>query len=130
MVVKKTSRKPSKKNTTKKDIVRNAKSVKSEFSPIKQTKSLSQTPLHRKKPAHKVYRPTTGIAVIALIVNFIIPGLGTIIGGKIKAGILQLILAIIGALLSIASWTTSTIIYTIAWIWALISSIRILTFSK
>jgi len=75
---------------------------------------------------------STGVAVVALILNLFIPGLGTIIWGNKQDGKNQLILLVVGIVLSwlplinVFSW----IVYAIAWIWALVSSIRIIQSAK
>lgn len=76
------------------------------------------------------------ISIVSLIINMLIlPGLGSIIGGKIKEGIWQLILFIgsiaIGILLIISIVGIIPGILLIifgalaAWIWALISGIQL-----
>jgi hypothetical protein len=83
-----------------------------------------------------------GLAVVALVLNVILlPGLGTVIGRKIKEGIWQMVLWLGSWILGITLIVTLAItkplgiiviiplmiIGTIvAWIWALISGIRIL----
>lgn len=61
---------------------------------------------------------------IAVITNFFIPGLGSLVIGKVVSGLLQLLLSAIGWFL------TYTVIFAIiglplvalAWIWAMISA--------
>ena len=64
-------------------------------------------------------RTGMGLAVTALIVNLIIPGLGSIIGGRVKEGVWQLILLIVGALLSY--YYVGIPLMLASWIWGLIS---------
>lgn len=85
----------------------------------------------------KKHKISEGLAIVCLILNIIIiPGLGTLIGGRTKEGIWQLALLfgglILGILLSI------TIIGAIvgiplmiagplgAWIWGIVSGVRII----
>jgi TM2 domain-containing membrane protein YozV len=69
-------------------------------------------------------RPDMGIAILALIVNLLIPGIGSMIGGKVNTGIWQLVLLIVGAFLSIILIGIPLVIA--AWIWALVTSIKII----
>ena len=65
------------------------------------------------------------IAILALLLNILVfPGLGTIIGGKFKTGIWQMILFSIGVALSFILIGIPIIVA--VWIWALVSSIKIL----
>lgn len=81
------------------------------------------------------------IGIIALILNIIVlPGLGSLIGRRIKEGIIQIVLTIVGStmvlfgLITFADWgiemlgiSLGGIILTIsAYIWAIITSIQIL----
>ena len=64
-------------------------------------------------------------AIIALILNLIIPGVGSLYAGKKKEGIWQLVLYIAGflTLLILIGW----FLMVAAWIWALVTSIKMLT---
>ena len=88
------------------------------------------------KKAAPVRHPKTDntTAVVALIVNLFIPGVGTIINGHTRTGVWQLVLycgsillgtiftiTIIGAIIGIPILVIGP---TAAWIWALISSIQ------
>lgn len=79
------------------------------------------------------------LAVIGLLVNiFLMPGAGTIICGRFKAGLMQVILFILGStgifagmilsllLIGLPILVMGVLFYLIAWVWALISSIQIL----
>ena len=63
------------------------------------------------------------IAIVALIFNLVAPGLGTIIAGRNNPGVIQLVLFLIGIPLSILLIGVPLVIAT--WIWALVSSIKI-----
>jgi len=64
------------------------------------------------------------IAIAALLLNvLVLPGLGSLIAGKNSEGVAQLILFILGVYLDIFLIGIPMII--IAWIWALITGIRI-----
>ena len=78
---------------------------------------------------NKIKKPSQGIAILSLILNILIlPGLGSLIGGRIGSGIVQLIFSLIGLVL------TLTLIGAIIgiplmiamWIWALITGIQLI----
>lgn len=69
------------------------------------------------------------IAILALLLNTVIlPGLGTIIAGKTKTGVWQIVLFIIGAFLSFILIGIPIVIA--VWIWGIVSSITILKESE
>lgn len=73
---------------------------------------------------------TKGLAIVALLLNIIIwPGLGTLIARKFSKGVMQMILAFIGFALSYVM-NAALLIVVIAWIWALISGIKIIVESR
>ncbi|MEK6818717.1 MAG: hypothetical protein AABY10_02170 [Nanoarchaeota archaeon] len=64
------------------------------------------------------------LAIIALILNILIlPGLGSLIAGKTKEGIWQIILVI----LSIITWfiLIGIPIFIVSWVWGLITGIKL-----
>jgi len=65
-----------------------------------------------------------GIAIAALIVNLILPGLGSIIARRTKEGTIQLVLTIISFPLMII--LIGIPLYIGMWIWALVTSINLL----
>jgi TM2 domain-containing membrane protein YozV len=71
---------------------------------------------------------TQGLAVGVLILNLIIPGVGTLVAGQTKAGVWQLVLSILGGLLSVV--LIGIPIALAAWIWALVTSINVLKSAK
>ena len=71
-------------------------------------------------------KQTTGI--VFLILNLVLPGLGTVIWGNRTHGIIQLIMWILGVPLSIL--LIGAPIALAAWIWALISSLKFLGVMK
>lgn len=71
---------------------------------------------------------TTGEGIGALILNLILPGLGTVIWGPRKNGIWQLVLTVVGWVTMI--FLVGFIIYAAGWIWALVDSIKILKTAK
>jgi TM2 domain-containing membrane protein YozV len=85
----------------------------------KTAKKISRTATKRKKKSN------LPLAIVALILNIlIIPGLGSIIGGKTKAGIWQLIIAVIGAFLSLIIIGIPILIA--AWIWGILTGIKLI----
>jgi len=86
-------------------------------------KKRSTSPSKKTKPSKK--KPSLSIAIIGFIINLVLmPGLGTLIGGKIKRGIWQLVLFWIGVLL-IGIFIGIPIIIA-AWIWGIVSGIRLI----
>ncbi|MFH1770062.1 MAG: hypothetical protein ABH828_00725 [archaeon] len=73
----------------------------------------------------KKKKTTQGIAIAALLLNiFIFPtGIGTIVGGDTKTGVTQLILSIVGMVLSLILIGIPLVIG--IWIWGLVSAIKI-----
>ena len=102
------------------------KSVKARESEVI-IKESNQKPLTSRKPALKRYRPSSGIAILGLIINILIaPGLGTFINRKTADGLWQLILFFVGMLSLPLTLVGGILMIFTAWLWALISSIRIL----
>ena len=96
----------------------------------KKVKKAARKTAKKKTVAPKRSRKTMGLAIIALIINiFLFPGLGTLISGKkIKSGIWQIAIAIVGALL----WGMfiGYPIFAVAWIWGIVSGIQLIQESK
>ena len=75
-----------------------------------------------KNSSRQTANKTKTLAIVALILNILIlPGLGTLIAGKTKTGIWQLVLAIIGIVLSLILIGIPILIA--AWIWGLVTGI-------
>jgi TM2 domain-containing membrane protein YozV len=115
---KKTTRKPVKKAAPKK----RAAAPKRKAAPT----ALPITPLStasmRTAPAAGSSDKKTW-AIVGLVVNVLLmPGLGTVIAGDTTTGVKQIILFLIGVLLSLVLIGIPLVIA--AWIWALISSIN------
>ena len=69
------------------------------------------------------------LAIVALLINILlIPGLGSIIGGRVSTGVVQLILVIVGIALSFILIGIPLLIA--AWIWALITGIQLVNESE
>ncbi len=71
-------------------------------------------------------RITSGLAVGILILNLIIPGVGTLIAGNEykNTGIYQLVLWVIGVITTVIF--AGYLLTFAAWVWALVTSIEIL----
>lgn len=65
-----------------------------------------------------------GFAIGVLVINVLIPGLGTLLAGKIRTGVWQLILLAVGAILS--PFLIGIPLVIAAWIWALVTSAKML----
>ena len=77
----------------------------------------------------EIKKPSQGIAILSLILNILIlPGLGSLIGGKITAGILQLIFSLIGLVLTLTliGAVIGIPLMIAMWIWALITGIQLI----
>jgi TM2 domain-containing membrane protein YozV len=113
-----------------------SKRASAKKSPMKESKALPVLPVNRSSRTYqksqniqmRKYRPSRGVAVLGLIINvLLVPGLGTVIGGRTQTGIWQMIVLILGLLISL--WGTGflgILIMLVSWVWALVSSIRIL----
>jgi TM2 domain-containing membrane protein YozV len=96
-------------------------------------KAKKQTTTRRKTLSKKESRKTRGVsramAVLALILNLIIlPGLGSLIAGKTKEGIWQMIISIVGIALSFVLIGMPIVL--VAWIWGLITGIQLIQNSR
>ncbi len=79
------------------------------------------------RPVSQAQRQTKSMAIAALIINIFIPGLGTLIGGDRKTGLIQLIILLIAILFRLIGLIPLNVIaYVAVWIWALIVSIKML----
>jgi len=68
---------------------------------------------------------TQGLAIAGLLLNIlIIPGLGSIVAGETKTGVWQLVLAIVGFVLSFVVIGIPILIG--AWIWGLVTGIQLI----
>lgn len=73
-------------------------------------------------------KPSQGIAIVALILNILIfPGLGSLIGGRTKTGIWQIVLIVVSVILDI---TIIGLIIGIplgigVWIWGIVTGVQL-----
>jgi len=65
-----------------------------------------------------------GIALAAFILNLMLPGLGSLIAKRTKEGTWQIVLFVIGVILTLI--LVGFLISLVVWIWALVTSIQIL----
>ena len=78
------------------------------------------------KKNHKKKKSNKGLAILYSLLNIIVlPGLGTLISKKFSIGVMQIILSLVGLALMYVMPAAGLIVL-IAWIWALISSIKII----
>ena len=81
---------------------------------------------------------TSGLAIVALILNIlIVPGLGTLVAGRSKTGAWQIALWVVGVIFVSAAYIYETPILYIgsplwiaAWIWGLVTGIKLIQESK
>lgn len=77
----------------------------------------------------KTQRPTQSIAIAALLLNiFILPGLGSLIAGRTKEGVIQVILVAVSIPLLFLIIGIPLLIG--VWIWALVTGIQIIKEAK
>lgn len=70
-------------------------------------------------------KPSQGIAIAALLLNILVmPGLGSLIGGKTTEGIVQLLLFVFGVPLSFLLIGIPLVM--VAWIWGLVVGIQLI----
>ncbi len=74
-------------------------------------------------------KPGQGIAIAALLLNILIlPGLGSIIGGRTKEGVIQLVLFLVGIPLSIILVGIPLMIA--MWIWGIVTGVQLVKESQ
>lgn len=93
----------------------------------KKTVSKKKATPKKKTIQRKTETPTLknnklGLAIVALVLNILVPGLGTIISGKIKEGVWQIVLLCIGLILLVV--VVGYFIIIAVWLWAIISGIK------
>lgn len=72
--------------------------------------------------------PSESTAVAAMVLNVIIPGTGSLVAGRLSVGLMQLMLWVIGAPLSLL--LIGLPLATATWIWSLLTGIKILEEAK
>jgi len=117
MVKKKTVKKAKKKVVEKK-----AKKVPKKV-PKKVVKKVSAK-TQSKKRVVSMSRPTETLAIVALVLNILLPGVGSLIGGKTKEGMWQLILAILSVPLMI--FGVGFLVYLIALVWGIVTGAQMI----
>ena len=70
-------------------------------------------------------KPTKGIAIAALLLNILIlPGIGTLVGGRTKTGVIQLVISIISLPLILV--LIGIPLFIAMWIWGIVTGIQII----
>jgi len=87
----------------------------------KSKKSSSKVSRKKARPKKRI---TSGLATLALILNVIFPGIGSLIGGKIKTGIFQLILII--AVLFFFPLQIGLLVWVGAVIWGIVTGVKLM----
>jgi len=87
----------------------------------------------KKKGARKQVRKRNNLvlATISLLLNvlvFPLPGIGSLVGGRIKVGIWQLILGIVGDVLFV--YWIGIPIWLFAWVWGIITGVQLMKGAK
>ena len=94
-----------------------------------------------KRKKHSRYKITTvkikrkktsmSLSIIGLILNvLVIPGLGSLINSRIKAGVWQIVLFVIGAIGMYFAYTFSGILVLASWVWGLVTGIKMIQESR
>lgn len=95
---------------------------------VRKVKRVKRKPAVRrvvvKKPVRKNRLALAATALILNVLIFPLPGIGSLIGGKIKAGIWQLALGIVGSLLFVI-WIGIPI-WLVGWIWGIVTGVRLI----
>ena len=96
--------------------------VKRKSKSVKRSKSRS---VSRKvsRPVSSSRKVGLGLAIFALIVNVLLPGVGSLIAGKTKTGLYQLIMFIVSIPLMI--FFVGFIIFFAVWIWGIVTGARL-----
>lgn len=87
-------------------------------------------PMSKPESPHK---PSMGIGITSLLLNILVfPGIGSMVGGKVQTGIIQMVLMILAIVLD---FTLIGLLLGIplgisVWIWSLITSIKIIQESQ
>jgi len=112
-----------------------AKKTKRKVTKKKPVKKVVNKKTTKRKPVKRVVKKRTtpkiskGIAYVGLLLNIlIIPGLGSIVGRRNKVGALQLILSIIGIILTMTGTgaITGIPVYLATWIWGILTGVSML----
>tara|TARA_Y100000310_G_scaffold340019_1_gene434485 strand:- start:2861 stop:3193 length:333 start_codon:yes stop_codon:yes gene_type:complete len=104
-----------------------AKKTKKKASKKKASSKKTSKKTTKKSPSRSSKKSNMNmtLAVVGLLLNiFLFPGLGSLIGGKTRAGIWQIVLILIGIPLSIILIGIPLII--IAWIWGIVTGVNMI----
>lgn len=92
-------------------------------------KSVKRKIKHSVNKSKKTQRPSQSLAIAALLLNiFILPGLGSLIAGRTKVGVIQVILVVVSIPLLFLIIGIPLLIGT--WIWGLVTGIQIIKEAK
>ncbi len=77
--------------------------------------------------AKPVAKPNTGLAIAGLLINVILPGLGSIIAGRTKTGLWQLLLMVLGIVftLTVIGAIIGIPLIVVAWVWGIITGVQV-----
>ncbi len=83
--------------------------------------------MHQHKPMMHTHKQVgLGVGILGLVLNIIIPGLGSLVSRRIFSGSWQLLIFVVGFVLSQQFAMIGFVIWLLAWIWALITSIGVI----
>lgn len=71
---------------------------------------------------------TLGVAIGALVLNLFLPGVGSITGGRVREGVVQMILTLVGLYLvfNLFLRPLAIVLLFAMWVWGLITAIQLL----
>ncbi len=97
-----------------------------------QKKPLPLKPMPKMQAASRVVKPTskpnTGLAIAGLLINvLLLPGLGSIIAGRTKTGLWQLLLMVLGIVftLTVIGAIIGIPLIVVSWIWGIVTGVQV-----
>ena len=82
----------------------------------------------RKAVAVSTKKISQGTAIAAFVLNVVVPGIGTLLSGRVVEGIWQLLLLLAGVLLlqTVVGWYIGVAFLVAVWIWSIVRGVKIL----
>ena len=98
---------------------------------VKKTVKKPMVSARSEEAKRKLTRPLAIVAFLLNVLIFVLPGIGSLIGGKTKQGIWQLVIAVIGIILSMTAWQLLGFpLVIVSWIWGIVTGVEILRESE
>lgn len=88
----------------------------------------------RKSAGSRGRKNSLALAATSLILNVLIfplPGIGSLLGGKVKIGIWQIVLGIVGSLMltqftPVVIWWVGFFVWLFAWVWGIVTGVQLI----